>query len=228
VGEIALQMNRSTCPGNPSSFRILPCPLALPNRQFTGLLRLTENVSSDSTRLSPTIETSNDAVSEPGENTSVPEAGRKSMPDAALPPAVWKSIVTVLSQVLARLTVNPTFTIDAFSSDTLASLIDTAGGEYFMVVEAVAELLALFPSACAAETEAVFTTVPIPGGITLIVTRALPPAAKLPTDAVTVPPENPVLPCEAEAETKLTPGGSVSETTTPVAAAGPLFITRMS
>src|SRR5260370_10962293 len=80
------------------------------------------------------------------------------------------------------------------------------------VVEAEAVLLAVFGSGWSAFTVAVFVIVPaVAGVVTLMVNVALAPEARFATVQVTVPAEfvHPVL-----AETKVTPAGRVSVTTT--------------
>src|SRR5205809_5364319 len=91
-----------------------------------------------------------------------------------------------------------------------------------MVVVADAVLFAGFGSASLPLTVAVLVMVPaVAGAVALVVNVALAPAARLPTEQVTVPAEfvHPVL-----AETKVTPAGRVSVTVTPVAGLGPLFL----
>src|SRR3989442_689783 len=91
-----------------------------------------------------------------------------------------------------------------------------------MVVDADAVLLAVFGSASLPFTVAVLVMVPaVAGAVALMVNVELAPAARLPTVQVTVPAEfvHPVL-----AETKVTPAGRGSVTTTPVAGPGPLLV----
>src|SRR6266403_2143557 len=92
------------------------------------------------------------------------------------------------------------------------------------VTEVVAEavLLAVLGSGSLPFTVAVLVMVPaVAGAVALMVMVELAPTARLPTEQVTVPAEfvHPVL-----AETKVTPAGRVSVTTTPVAGLGPLFL----
>ena len=88
-------------------------------------------------------------------------------------------------------------------------------------VVADAVLLAAFGSASLPLTVAVFVMLPpFAGAVALIVIEALAPEASEPTLQVTVP-EALVQP--ELADTKVTPAGRVSVTTTPVAALGPLF-----
>src|SRR5205807_2369298 len=91
------------------------------------------------------------------------------------------------------------------------------------VVLAVAVLLSGFGSASVPLTLAVLVSVPAAVGWTTIVTVALAPLARFPRLHVTVlVPEQ--LPWPAEADTKVTPLGSVSLTVTPVAPEGPLLM----
>src|SRR5260370_276690 len=95
-------------------------------------------------------------------------------------------------------------------------------GEARMVVVAVAVLLAVFGSGSLPLTVAVLVMVPaVAGAVALMVNVALAPTARLPTEQVTVPEAfvHPEL-----ADTKVTPAGRVSVTTTLVAALGPLFV----
>ena len=91
----------------------------------------------------------------------------------------------------------------------------------FTVVVALAELLAELGSPVAEETLALFVSVPVDGGVTLIVIVTLPPFATVPGEQVTVPLDSLHVPCVDTAETNATPEGSVSETTTLAALDGP-------
>src|SRR5438874_292918 len=92
------------------------------------------------------------------------------------------------------------------------------------VVPSVTVLFAELGSASVPVTLAVLVRTPAAVGLTLIVTVALAPLARLPTAQVNVvvPLHEPWL---AEADTKLTPAGSESVSVTPVAADGPLLRT---
>ena len=95
------------------------------------------------------------------------------------------------------------------------------------VVGSVAVLLEGLVSSSLDETEAVFVRIPLAliDTATFNVTVADAPLARLPSDTVTVPLFSLTVPCEAEPEVNVTPEGSRSDTTTPVAADGPLFVT---
>ena len=70
-----------------------------------------------------------------------------------------------------------------------------------------------------------FVIVPALVGVTTIVTVACAPAASAPMAQVTVPEASLQLSPLETAEPKVTFRGSVSETVTPAAALGPLFVT---
>src|SRR5262245_6945327 len=88
------------------------------------------------------------------------------------------------------------------------------------------ELLVVSKSLCVAETVAVFASCPCDVGVTLIITIALAPTARLPRLQLTVlvPAQ---VPWVVVAEPNVTPAGSGSATITLVAAAGPLFVVTM-
>src|SRR5438046_1721169 len=93
-----------------------------------------------------------------------------------------------------------------------------------MVVVAEAVLLAVFGSGWSAFTGAVLVMVPaVAGAVALMVIVALAPAARLPTDQVTVPGACVQVLFPYTALFRSTPAGRVSVTVTPVAALGPLF-----
>ena len=77
--------------------------------------------------------------------------------------------------------------------------------------------------------ETVFVrTVGIAGAWTDIVTVAVPPAARVPTETVTIPPVGPEqLPCDVLQATYVIPGGIGSVTITPRAATEPVLPTRI-
>src|SRR6185312_917866 len=76
-------------------------------------------------------------------------------------------------------------------------------------------------------TLAVFVIVPAMVGVTTIVMVSVAPAAKLPIESVTTPLTGvSIAPLVVSvAETKVTPPGSISVTTTPLAANEPLLVT---
>ena len=88
------------------------------------------------------------------------------------------------------------------------------------------ELLAVSKSLSPAVTVAVFASCPWAVGVTVIVTTALAPIARLPRLHVTVVVPLHV-PCVADDEPKVTPAGNASVTVTFVAAAGPLLVATM-
>ena len=90
------------------------------------------------------------------------------------------------------------------------------------VVVAVAPLLEVSGSNSAPATPQLFVMVPPLRGRTVTVTVLLSSTARLCRSQVTIPPlaEQPVL-----ADTKSTPAGKVSVTTTPLAGSGPLLVT---
>src|SRR6185503_10873803 len=88
------------------------------------------------------------------------------------------------------------------------------------------ELLVVSISVSPAVTVAVFASCPWDEGVTVIVTTALAPNARLPRLHVTV--VVPLhAPCVAADDTKATPAGITSVTVTLVAAAGPLLVATM-
>src|ERR1043165_4225563 len=95
-----------------------------------------------------------------------------------------------------------------------------------MSVVAVAVLLVGSGSASVPVTVAEFVNCPAEGGVTAIVTVALPRAAILPRlqFTVAVPLQ---LPCEVVAEINVSPAGNASATLTFVAVPGPLFMLTM-
>ena len=74
-------------------------------------------------------------------------------------------------------------------------------------------------------TLAVFVIEPSAWGLILIEAVALPPLLIVPREHVTVPDDSVQVPCEAVAESNVTPLGSVSVTVTPVAPEGPALVT---
>ena len=82
-------------------------------------------------------------------------------------------------------------------------------------------------SAVVASTVAVFESAPSVVVVTTIVTAASPPSARIPSRHVTVPPASEHEPCDGVAETKLTPAGSASTTSTPWASDGPSLCTEI-
>src|SRR5437870_4535502 len=94
-----------------------------------------------------------------------------------------------------------------------------------MVVVADAVLLAVLGSVSFPLTVAVLVIDPaVAGAVTVMVIVALAPEARLPTVQVTVPDACVQVPWLEDAETKVTPLGRVSVTTTPVAGLGPLLV----
>src|SRR5438105_3353068 len=92
-------------------------------------------------------------------------------------------------------------------------------------VVADAVLLAAFGSASLPLTVAVFVMLPpFAGAVALIVIEALAPEASEPTLQVTVPEALVQVPGVELADTKVTPVGRLSVTTTPVAGLGPLLV----
>ncbi len=73
-------------------------------------------------------------------------------------------------------------------------------------------------------TLAVLFSVPLVGAVTVTVTLLTAPLANVPKDQFITPLLLTPLPL---AETKITPAGNVSVTTTPLAAEGPKFVTEM-
>src|SRR5882672_3960244 len=95
----------------------------------------------------------------------------------------------------------------------------------FTWVVADAVLFAVLGSGWLAVTFAVFVIEPVRDGlVTWMEIVALAPLARLPTVQVTVPAEFVQVPWLEDAETKATPLGRVSVTTTPVAGLGPLLV----
>ena len=99
-------------------------------------------------------------------------------------------------------------------------------GTAFTVVPVEELLLVTSGSDTPLVTLAVLSRVPAAVGVMTIVIVALPPLLIVPRAHVTVlvPLQ---LPWLVEEETKVTPPGNVSVTTTPVAASGPLFVTMI-
>jgi hypothetical protein len=95
-------------------------------------------------------------------------------------------------------------------------------GAAFTVVVAVAELFAVFGSEVVEDTVAVFESGPVPVGVTTIVTVADAPEASVPIVQVTVVVAEQE-PTDDDAETNVTPAGSVSVTVTAAAESGPPF-----
>ena len=80
-------------------------------------------------------------------------------------------------------------------------------------------------SAVAASARATLSSVPVVGAVTVTVRVRLAPLAKVATAGqVTTPPASDPA---SLAETKVTPAGSVSRTTTEAASDGPLLVTEM-
>ena len=108
----------------------------------------------------------------------------------------------------------------------LGSVIDgeAAGGSTRVVI--VDELFVESKSVSVPETVAELATCPWAVGVTTIVTNALPPEASDPKLQLTVlvPLHDP---CVGVAEPNVRPPGKTSLTLTPVAFAGPLFVTVM-
>ncbi len=92
------------------------------------------------------------------------------------------------------------------------------------VVSSVSSLLEVSGSGSSAVTVVEFVIVPVALGVTSILTVACAPFARLPRLHVTTPLNSLQLPWLGVADTKLTPAGSVSVTTTLVASSGPLFV----
>ncbi len=97
-------------------------------------------------------------------------------------------------------------------------------GAYELVIFAVALLLALLESVVALATLAVLEIVPATIAVTVMVTVAVVPLGSVPMLQVTTFPAAPHVPCVEEAETKVTPAGSVSVKVTAVAVAAPLLV----
>src|SRR5262245_4621335 len=112
--------------------------------------------------------------------------------------------------------------LTVLNSATLASLMEMVGGEALTVVRAVTVLLAKLASAWFPFTLAELVITPTTGGLTVMLTVAAAPSPKLPRLQETISLLRAQLPCEETEETKLTPGGRVLVSTTPVALAGPL------
>src|SRR5438105_2167094 len=89
-----------------------------------------------------------------------------------------------------------------------------------LVVTGGVTLLGVFESNSVPVVDAVFTCTPGVVGVTVIVLVTLPPETIVPRLQVTNCPEAEQ---PADAETKLTPAGNVSEVTTFVPESGPLF-----
>src|SRR5881296_1979208 len=103
----------------------------------------------------------------------------------------------------------------ARSSTTVVTRL--AGAEPLLLVES--------GSAVAASARATLIRVPVAGAVTVTVRERLAPLARLATAGqVTTPPANEPA---SLAETKVTPAGSVSRTTTEAASDGPLLVTEM-
>ena len=95
-----------------------------------------------------------------------------------------------------------------------------------MKVAIVDELLLVSKSDSFALTTAVLLSWPLLEGVTTIVILADEPLTRLPRPQLIV--EVPLHePCVGVADTKVTPAGKVSLTFTPVAPAGPLFVTTI-
>ena len=75
------------------------------------------------------------------------------------------------------------------------------------------------------ETDPVLTTVPAWVGVTTRVTVALAVAAMAPRAQVIFEPLTAQVPCDAAAETKVTPFGKESDTVAALAASGPKLVT---
>src|ERR1039458_8728669 len=96
------------------------------------------------------------------------------------------------------------------------------------MVVAWAVLLAGLMSSSLAETGTEFRRDPARDGVVRMMTFAALPAGRLPRSQITWPPSVLVrLPCESEAETKLTPVSNGLASTTPVAASGPELVIMM-
>src|SRR5438105_6567839 len=79
-----------------------------------------------------------------------------------------------------------------------------------------------------ADTVAVLRSEPNTVGEQTILTLAMAPTGRLPIAQVTAPPAIEQFPRVLAAETKLAPAGSTSNNVTPLAADGPLLVSRMS
>ena len=106
----------------------------------------------------------------------------------------------------------------------LAVFVNARSARADTVVEAVAVLLARFGSEVAEPTEAAFTWVPGAAAVTTTWIGALAPLASVGVEHVTTLPASAHDQPAPAAETKVTPAGSVSVTTTFDAASGPLFV----
>jgi hypothetical protein len=93
------------------------------------------------------------------------------------------------------------------------------------VVVALAELFVRTGSRASDVTLAWLVMGPCACGRTLIDAVALPPLLIVPSAQVTVPDDSVQVPCEAVAESNVTPLGSVSVSVTPVAPEGPALLT---
>jgi hypothetical protein len=106
-----------------------------------------------------------------------------------------------------------------------ASFVTIKSAAELTVVVVVAELLADVGSVSVAVTLAVLVRVPVAVGVTTMVIVALPPFTIPPRLHVTMPPDSVHTGPVGVTETKVTPVGSVSVSTTLVASAGPPLLT---
>src|SRR5436189_277142 len=110
-----------------SSLTMVPAPCASVMVAFVGPLKLTTNVSSGSTVVSPLTVTAIGCVLTPGANVSVPLIPTKSLPLAAVPLAVVYATVTVCVLVGVSVTVNVAVVVPLLPSVTLTLLMLSAG-----------------------------------------------------------------------------------------------------
>src|SRR6267378_6079903 len=94
-------------------------------------------------------------------------------------------------------------------------------------VARVEELSAREGSGSAELAVTVLDTVPAATGSATTVAVALPPAGMVPSEHVTMPADWPQTPPLEEADWKMTPGSSVSESPAPRASLGPAFAATM-
>ncbi len=93
-----------------------------------------------------------------------------------------------------------------------------------VVVTGGVTLFVMFGSLVGEDTLAVLFNVPLAGAVTVTVTLLTAPSASVPNDQFITPLLFTPLPL---ADTKVTPAGKVSVTTTPLAEDGPKFVTEM-
>jgi hypothetical protein len=125
----------------------------------------------------------------------------------------------------ARIRIDPSSaSIPARANKAEFEAIGIADAAMVLIVE-VEELLAGFGSICVAVTVAVLDTVPgVDGVVSTRLIVALPPLANAPAAHVTVV-ATLQDPCDGVAETSVVPAGRTSDTTTLLAAPGPLLTT---